>query len=189
MSAVLIGALLLWWAVERRPRPSMRSPHRPAGRSPSPRRRRRQSDAALPDLIELLVLSIGAGALPVVACREIAGLAHPVVRPALDDVVRRVEQGERFADALAALIDHLGASAVPLVDALAAADRYGLALAPVLTRLADDARASRRRATDARARELPVRLAAPLVLCTLPSFVLLAVVPLLVSALSSLRLD
>jgi hypothetical protein len=34
---------------------------------------------------------------------------------------------------------------------------------------------------------LPVRLAMPLVLCTLPSFVLLAIVPLLVGALSSLH--
>jgi Flp pilus assembly protein TadB len=143
----------------------------------------------MPDLIELMVLSISAGALPVVACREIVDLLPPETRPALDAVLLRVDRGERFADALAALVEHAGPSAAALVDALAAADRYGLPLAPVLTRLADDARAARRRIADARARELPVRMAAPLVLCTLPSFVLLAVVPLLVSALSSLRLD
>ena len=82
----------------------------------------------------------------------------------------------------------LGPIAQPLVDSLSAADRYGLPLAPVLERLSFEARQQRRRDADATARELPVRLAIPLVLCTLPSFVLLAIVPLLLGALSSLHM-
>ena len=58
-------------------------------------------------------------------------------------------------------------------------------IAPVLERLAEEARSERRRAADAAARQLPVRLAAPLVVCTLPAFVLLAIVPLLIGAFSS----
>ncbi|MBI4883363.1 MAG: type II secretion system F family protein, partial [Actinobacteria bacterium] len=98
-----------------------------------------------------------------------------------------VQSGTRFADALAALPLHLGAAAAPLADSLIAADRYGLPLAPVLDRLAAEARQHRRRQADARARQLPVRLSLPLVLCTLPSFILLAVAPLLLAALSSLN--
>lgn len=78
-------------------------------------------------------------------------------------------------------------SAAPLADSFAAADRYGQPLAPVLERLADEARQHRRRQADTLARQLPVRMSLPLVLCTLPSFVLLAVVPLLLAALSSLH--
>ena len=81
----------------------------------------------------------------------------------------------------------LGPVAQPLIDSLSAADRYGLPLAPVLERLSFEARQQRRRDIEASARELPVRLAMPLVLCTLPSFVLLAIVPLLLGALSSLH--
>ncbi|MEO7371245.1 MAG: type II secretion system F family protein, partial [Ilumatobacteraceae bacterium] len=103
---------------------------------------------------------------------------------AVDDAMRH---GDRFADALERLTVRLGAVARPLVDSLSAADRYGLPLAPVLERLSFEARQQRRRDTDAAARELPVRLAMPLVLCTLPSFVLLAIVPLLLGALSSLH--
>lgn len=72
------------------------------------------------------------------------------------------------------------------MDSFAAADRYGLPLAPIVERLAAEARHQRRRRTEAVARQLPIRMAAPLVLCTLPSFVLLAVAPLLLAAISSL---
>ncbi|CAB4576271.1 unannotated protein [freshwater metagenome] len=74
-----------------------------------------------------------------------------------------------------------------LVSAVAAAERWGLPLAPTVDRIADDARLHRRRLAEAEARRLPVRLAVPLVCCTLPSFVCIAIGPLLVGALSSLR--
>ena len=53
--------------------------------------------------------------------------------------------------------------------------------------LADDIRTERRRHAERHARTLPVRLAFPLVLCTLPSFVLVAIVPALLGAVSTLR--
>ena len=51
----------------------------------------------------------------------------------------------------------------------------------------DDIRTERRRHAERHARTLPVRLAFPLVLCTLPSFVLVAIVPALLGAVSTLR--
>ena len=57
----------------------------------------------------------------------------------------------------------------------------------MLDRLAVDARAARRRLGEAEARRLPVRLTFPLVSCTLPSFVLLAIAPAVLGALSTLR--
>lgn len=143
--------------------------------------------AAYPDAIELLVLAIRNGLLPSAALRSIAEDVDPALRPAFHAVNAAVGDGTRFADALALLPANLGAMAAQLADSLAMADRYGLPLAPVLDRLADDARAQRRRAAEASARELPVRLAGPLVLCTLPSFVLIAIVPLLLGALASIR--
>ena len=71
--------------------------------------------------------------------------------------------------------------------AIAAADRDGTALVPVLDRLAADARAARRRLAEADARRLPVRLTFPLVTCTLPAFVLLAIAPAVLGAVSTLR--
>jgi tight adherence protein C len=157
-----------------------------------PNRGRRRRDRLrrvefLPDLVELIVIAVRAGATPTAALSLVAPNAPDPLRPALAEVDHRLRRGQRLADALPAFVDLLGHEATVFVDALATADRYGLPLAPVLDRLADDIRGERRRRAEAQARTLPVKLAFPLVMCTLPSFVLLAIVPALLGALSTLR--
>ena len=139
------------------------------------------------DAIELVVLAVRAGYLPAAALHAATAHVAGSLRPAFAEVTRRTGSGQRFADALSALTENLGPMAAPLADSFAAADRYGLPVAPVLERLGHDARQRRRRQAETLARQLPVRMALPLVLCTLPAFVLLAVVPLLLAALSSLH--
>jgi tight adherence protein C len=163
------------------------------GRGSRLARRRRQRhharllDAAFPELLDLVVVSVQAGLLPADALRDAATLVEPPLRHALDAVEASLSRGERFADALQALVEELGPRALGLVATVVATDRHGLPLAPALDRLADEARDHRRRLAEATARELPVRMSFPLVLCTLPSFALVAIVPLLVGALSSLQ--
>ena len=150
------------------------------------RRRRSDIERELPDAMDLLVLSVRAGLTPFQAVGELAGSAEPVVGDAFAEVVRRTERGQPFADALAALPERLGPSATALADVIATSDRHGLALGPVLDQLTVEIRAARRRLDQAEARKLPVRLSFPLVTCTLPSFVLLAIAPAVIAALSSL---
>lgn len=186
-SAVIVAG----WAVRPRARrtfevsqPSRRRPLLPGVAT---RRARHAAERAYPDAIEMIILAIRAGYLPAAALRMAVPYLAPAIRPAFVAVGERTEAGERFADALAALPVALGPMAAPLADSFAAADRYGQPIAPVLERLAIEARQHRRRHADTLARQLPVRMSLPLVLCTLPSFVLLAVVPLLLAALSSLH--
>ncbi len=150
------------------------------------RRRRTEVERALPDAIDLLVLSVRAGLTPVQAVRELARTDDRIIGNAFAEVVRRTERGQPFADALAALPDRLGDTAGPVADTIATSERHGLALGPALDQLTAEARASRRRLDQAEARKLPVRLSFPLVTCTLPSFVLLAIAPAVIAALSSL---
>jgi Flp pilus assembly protein TadB len=170
---VIIGAGVL---VVRRHRRSVR------------RRRHRQAiEAALPDAVELLVLCIRAGCSPTQAVRELVARAPPPLRPAFAAVDLSLHRGRSLADALGSLGDHAGPLGRDIARAIATADRDGLPLAPVLDRLAADARTARRRLGEAAARRLPVRLTFPLVTCTLPSFVLLAIAPAVLGALSTLR--
>ncbi len=149
-------------------------------------RRRATIDRVLPEALELLVLSVRAGLTPVQAVRDLATFDEPAIGEAFAEVVRRTERGRPFADALTALPELLGAGAGGLADVIATSDRHGLPLAPVLDQLTDEVRSGRRRIEQAEARKLPVRLAFPLVACTLPSFVLLAIAPAVIAALSSL---
>lgn len=154
-------------------------------------RNRRRHDEVIarvfPDFVDLLVLTIGAGCTPVQAFHELADGASPALRPVLAEIDRRVADGARFADAVGYLPSALGAIAQSLSDGLALADRYGTPLGPMLDRLASDGRAQRRRAAETAARQLPIRLSFPLVGCTLPSFVLLTIVPLMAGTVSSLQ--
>jgi tight adherence protein C len=155
--------------------------------------RRRRRDAvhmarAFPDLIDLFVIAVRVGLPPPLAMRHSRPLLGAPLRDPVETVCRRLDDGAAFAEASRTLLQTVGPAARSFVDAIVTADRYGLRLGPVLDRIAAEAREQRRRDGEASARELPVRLAAPLVLCTLPSFALLAIVPLLIGALSSLHL-
>jgi tight adherence protein C len=144
--------------------------------------------AGLPEVADLLVLAVGSGLTPLLALRRLAPLAPPPFAPALAEVVQRVDRGVRLADALDALPARLGEPVRPVVAALTATERYGTPLSPALDALAHDARQERRRAAEISARQLPVRLSFPLVVCILPAFVLLTIAPLVAGALDSLRL-
>lgn len=150
------------------------------------RSHRRCVDRDLPDALDLLVLTVRAGLTPRQAMETLIDAAPPTIGPACAAVMHRTERGQSFADSLRALPDILGSSAIDVADAISSCERYGLPLGPLLDQITTETRAARRRLADADARKLPVRLSFPLVLCTLPSFVLLAIAPAVMAALSSL---
>jgi tight adherence protein C len=141
----------------------------------------------MPDAIELLVLCIHAGRSPTQAVDELARRAPPAVRSGFVAVERKRHRGHGLADALTELPAVLGPRARELAATVATADREGLPLAPMLDQLAAEARAARRRQGEAAARRLPVTLSFPLVTCILPAFVLLALAPAVLGAISTLR--
>jgi tight adherence protein C len=151
------------------------------------KRRQRTLDRTYPDALELFVVSLQAGAMPVEAMRLLAVHSDSLVAAAFADSCRHIDRGQMLDEAVDVLVVHLGPRSLTLAATIRSSWRTGLPLAPMLERLADDARQHRRRHAEMSARELPVRLTFPLVLCTLPAFVLVAVAPLLIGALSSLR--
>ena len=149
------------------------------------RRRRAHLADEAPDVVELFRLAIGAGLTVHQAVVAVGARVRGASAPAVREIAAQVVIGHRLADAL----DRFGVTdeAVrPLAAALAAAERYGVPLGPTLDRLADDARHQRRRRAEEVARRLPVQMLFPLVLCILPAFALLTVVPLVLAAGRSL---
>lgn len=140
----------------------------------------------LADVLESTTLSVRAGITPRVAVLSASQHAGERLAPHLTEFGWRLEHGWLTADALAGLGDRIGPTGRRLIDGLVRAERYGSPLAPVLDRMVDDIDSIRREIATRRTRTLPVRLAAPLVLCTLPSFALLAIVPAIGAALAGL---
>jgi tight adherence protein C len=152
-------------------------------------RRRRAVEEEMPDAVELLVLCVHAGRSPTQAVVELAARAPACLRDAFAAVELQLHRGRTLADALGELRRLAGPAGRDVASAIATAERDGLPLAPVLDWLATEARATRRRVGEAAARRLPVRLTFPLVSCTLPSFVLLAIAPAVLGAISTLRVN
>jgi len=142
--------------------------------------------AAVPEFVDLVRLAVGSGTSVHQVLDAVVDHAPSPFMNVVHEVQRRVSLGERLGDALDAF-DSLGESTRPLASALRASAFDGVPLGPALDRVATDARLQRRRSAEISARRLPVQLLFPLVLCVLPAFGLLAVVPLLVSSLGSLH--
>jgi pilus assembly protein TadC len=171
-----------WWA--RRDGAVVR-----VARSVRSRRGARVADAVLagelPVAVDLLGVAVGAGCTPYLAVEVAARWSPPRMAAAFTEVLRTCSLGLGFEAAL----DGMARSTPrlrPLADALLATDRLGVPVGPVLARLADDDRTALRRAAEAHARRIPVRLLFPLVFLVLPAFVLLTVVPGLAAGLGRL---
>ena len=152
------------------------------------RRRLAALAADLPDVVDLLVLGVGAGLTVHLAVTRVAARAPGPLATELGRTMHEVTLGRRLSDALDDLPARAGEAMRPLVGALVASERYGAPLVAGLERLADEVRRDRRRQAEEAARKVPVKLLFPLVLCTLPAFGLLTVAPLVASAVRSLHL-
>lgn len=156
----------------------------------APRRAlRRQARAwaqSVPDLVELIRLALVSGCTAHLTLVLVAEHAGGAVAEMLDRTRASLREGVSTVDALRELQDRVGSAIRPLCSALIASERYGLPVASTLEALAVEARLARQRDAELRSRRLPVLLIFPLVLCILPAFALLTVVPLLGGGLSSL---
>jgi tight adherence protein C len=159
-------------------------------RSRARREARRQADLVadeLPEVVDLLTLAAGAGLTAMLAVGVAVDRGSGPVRTALGSALHAVQLGSPPDAAFATVVAELGEPVRPLVAALLSSTRDGTPLEPALERAGHEARLLRRRRAEAMARRVPVKLLFPLVLCTLPAFALLTVVPLLVAALGSLH--
>lgn len=135
-------------------------------------------DTAL--MLELLAAQLRAGLSPLSA---LTALAEALNSGQLRAICRRLQMGATWEAAWAGTAT---GSWGPLRDALAPAYTAGSPSAPLLRALADAQRLSERRAAERAAGKLSVALVVPLGLCSLPAFICLGIVPILISLLPTL---
>ena len=140
-----------------------------------------------PDIIgqltEHLCVSLRTGLSMTQSCERWRTLS-----PTGKSVADLISAGAPLEEALLPLATADPISGKHLGHTIVEAERDGLPVLDTVMRLATDHRAQLRRQTDTRIQQLPTRLTIPLVLCVLPSFLLLSVAPLVFASLSQLSL-
>jgi tight adherence protein C len=150
--------------------------------------RLRAMDAEIPQLLDLLAAGSAAGlSAPAALGRAVPALRGPFgaeLQASLDAVAL----GARWREQLAAVSDRF-----PLPDlrrafaVLTRTETLGSSLTVATRELAADVRAARRTRVAERARAAPVKMLFPLVFLVLPAFLLLTVVPVLLTTVRSIR--
>lgn len=137
-------------------------------------------------VLDLLAIASDAG-LSIDECiRALGGNVDPPFDTSAERAVEMIEAGGTTSEALATLFSPGGEHGERVVRSLASARRDGASLAGTLQSASGDLFSRGRREAEHRARKLPVRLLFPLVICVLPAFALLTVVPLLAGSVGSL---
>jgi tight adherence protein C len=151
-------------------------------------RRRRAMDAEIPQLLDLLAAGSAAGLSAVAGFqRSVQALRGPLgteLKASLDAVA----VGARWRTELSAVTERLALPDLRRAMAvLARTETLGTSLTGATRDLAADVRNSRRAAVTERARAAPVKMLFPLVFLVLPAFLLLTVVPVLLTTVRSIR--
>jgi len=151
------------------------------------RRTTRAADREIPVLLDLLAVATSAGLPPQLAFRRAVEGAEGPLAEALRRVVDATDLGGRWRDELRATGDRLELPDLRrLIGALARTEAVGSSLSEEISRLAADVREVRRAAAAQRARTAPVKMLFPLVFLVLPAFLLLTVVPVLLTTVRSI---
>ena len=151
------------------------------------RRRRAAMDSQIPQLLDLLAAASSAGLSGQLAFRRaVVALGDPLAAE-LADALDAVDLGARWRDELAAAAERLELTDLRrTIAALSRTETLGASLADSTSELAASVRAARRAAVTERARTAPVKMLFPLVFLVLPAFLLLTVVPVLLTTVQSI---
>jgi tight adherence protein C len=151
-------------------------------------RRRRSMDAEIPQLLDLLAAGSAAGLSAVAALqRSLSALRGPLGAE-LSVSLDAVDLGARWREELAMVTERLGLPDLRRAMAvLTRTETLGTSLTGATRELAADVRTARRAAIAERARAAPVKMLFPLVFLVLPAFLLLTVVPVLLTTVQSIR--
>jgi pilus assembly protein TadC len=135
----------------------------------------------LPHVLELLAAAMGAGLPLRSSVREVVTIADGPLADDLGGVLKSIDLGTADGEAWRALREHPALGRVS-IDLARSVDS-GTMVISTLRRNAELARRQRRGALEARAKTVGVKSVPPLMLCFAPAFVLVCIVPIIVTAL------
>jgi tight adherence protein C len=152
------------------------------------RRRAQRVEREVPQLLDLLAAGSTAGLSAELSLRRAAEALRGPLGAGIREIAHRADLGARWRDELEAYANQTGSVDLRrTVAVLQRTERLGSSLADATRELAASVRHARRSASLERARTAPVKMLFPLVFLILPAFLLLTVVPVLLTTVRSIR--
>ena len=144
-----------------------------------------QADAA--DTIDQLTICVEAGLGFDAALARVATATEGPLNDELRHTVSDIQAGVPRAQALRALSDRAQVIEIrQLVTALLQAQKHGVPMAETLRIQSAEMRLKRKQRTEEKAAKLTVKMLFPIIVCFMPVFIIIAVVPALISVFSAL---
>ena len=146
-----------------------------SGRS---KRRRESMDRSLPDILDLLVVSVEAGLALEGALQRVSARGADPLTQEIQRTLNEIALGRRRYEALVSLGARCGVQPLQtLVNAMNQAERSGMQLGPVLRSQSEQIRIRRRQAAEEKAMKAPLKMLVPLVLFIFPAMFLVILGP------------
>jgi tight adherence protein C len=133
------------------------------------KRRGEAIDRALPDMLDLLVVSVEAGLALEGALQRVSARGNGPLNEEIQRTLNEIALGRRRHDALVAMSDRTHVAPVrSLINAMNQAERTGMQMGPVLRSQAEQIRTRRRQHAEEKAMKAPVKMLVPLALFIFP---------------------
>lgn len=149
--------------------------------------RRLAIERALPDVLDLLTISVEAG---LGFEQALDRVIKAVPGPLTDELARmlgEVRAGAARAESLRAMEVRCGSPDVrSVVLAIIQADQFGVSIGRVLRGLAEEMRIKRRQLAQERAQKAPIKMLLPMVFCIFPAIFVVVLAPAMISIMESL---
>lgn len=147
------------------------------------KKRRRQNEIikSMPDMLDLLVVSVEAGLSFDAALLKVTEKMKCVLSDELNNVMNEVRMGKTRKQSLKEMADRTGVDElISFIGAIIQADQLGVGIGNVLRVQAQAMRTLRKQKAEEKALKAPVKMLFPLIFCIFPSLLMLIMGPAII---------
>ncbi|CAB5241211.1 unannotated protein [freshwater metagenome] len=149
-------------------------------------KRKKEMADTLPDAIDMLQMCVSAGLAFPAALSRVADTQKGPVAEEFARVTAEVQLGQSRAQALNAMADRSQEPHMEkFVSAMAQVDQFGIPISNVLVEQSKQMRSIRRERARERGQKVPIKLLGPVILCFLPSVIVIILGPAVLSIIKA----